>query len=74
MAGLCKSGNEPPGSIKANLLVKRNEITGEWRQLHNAQLHALCSSPNIIGNFKSGRLRWAGLVARMEQSRNAYRV
>ena len=39
-----------------------------------AELHALYSLPNIIRNFKSSRLRWAGHVARMEQSRNAYRV
>ena len=44
------------------------------RKLHNAKLHALCSSPNIIRNFESRRLRGTGLVARMEQSRNAYRV
>ena len=43
-------------------------------QLHNAELHALYSSPNIIRNLKSRRLRWAGHVARMEQCRNAYRV
>ena len=42
--------------------------------LHNAELHALYSSPNIIRSLKSRRLRWAGHVARMEQSRNAYRV
>ena len=53
---------------------KRDEITGEWRKLHNAELHALYSSPNIIRNLKSRRLRWAGHVARIEQSRNAYRV
>ena len=52
----------------------RDEITGEWRKLHNAELHALYSSPTIIRNLKSRRLRWAGHVARMEQSRNAYRV
>ena len=50
--------------------AKKDEITGEWRKLHNAELHALYSSPNIIRR----RLRWAGHVARMEQSRNAYRV
>ena len=44
------------------------------RKLHNAELHALYSSPNIIRNHKWRRLRWAGHVARMEQSRNAYRV
>ena len=42
--------------------------------MENAELHALCSSPNIIRNLKSKRLRWAGHVARMEQFRNAYRV
>ena len=53
---------------------KRDEIKGEWRKLHNVELHTSYSSPNIIRNLKSGRLRWAGHVARMEQSRNAYRV
>ena len=53
---------------------KRDEITEKWRKLHNTELHALYSSPNIIRNGKSRRLRWAGHVARMEQSRNAYRV
>ena len=42
--------------------------------MHNAELHALHSSSNIIRNFKSRRLRWAGHVARMEQSRNAYSI
>ena len=54
--------------------AKRCEITGEWRKLHNAELHALYSSPNIIRDLKSRRVRWAGHVARMEQSRNAYRI
>ena len=54
--------------------AKKDEITGEWTKLHNAELHALYSSPNIIRNLKSRRLRWAGHVERMEQSRNAYRV
>ena len=53
--------------------AKRDEITGEWRKLHNAELHALYSS-NIIRNLESRRLRWAGHVSRMEQFRNAYRV
>ena len=52
--------------------AKRDEITGEWRKVHNAELHALYFSPNIIRNLKSRRLRWAGHVARMEQLRNAY--
>ena len=54
--------------------AKRDEIAGEWRKLHNAELHALYSSPNIIRNLKSRRLRWAGHVARMGQFRNPYRV
>ena len=54
--------------------AKRDEITGEWRKLHNAELHALYSPPNIIRNLKSRRLRWAGHVVRMEQFRKAYRV
>ncbi|KAJ4442648.1 hypothetical protein ANN_04237 [Periplaneta americana] len=54
--------------------AKRDEVTGEWRKLHNAELHALYTSPDIIKNIKSRRLRWAGHVARMGESRNAYRV
>ncbi|KAJ4434405.1 hypothetical protein ANN_22966 [Periplaneta americana] len=50
--------------------VKRDEITGEWRKLHNAELHALYSSPDIIRNIKSRRLRWTGHVAPMGESRN----
>ncbi|KAJ4448760.1 hypothetical protein ANN_00151 [Periplaneta americana] len=54
--------------------AKRDEVTGEWRKLHNAELHALYSSPDIIRDIKSRRLRWAGHVARMDESRDAYRV
>ncbi|KAJ4431805.1 hypothetical protein ANN_20410 [Periplaneta americana] len=54
--------------------AKRDEVTGEWRKLHNTELHALYSSPDIIRNIKYRRLRWAGHVARMGESRNAYRV
>ncbi|KAJ4427803.1 hypothetical protein ANN_25456, partial [Periplaneta americana] len=54
--------------------AKRDEVTGEWRKLHNAELHPLYSSPDIIRNIKSRRLRWAGHVARMGESRNAYRM
>ena len=54
--------------------AKKDEITGEWRKLRNAELHALYSSPNIIRRLKSRRLRWAGHVPHMDQSRNAYRV
>ncbi|KAJ4445425.1 hypothetical protein ANN_07230 [Periplaneta americana] len=54
--------------------AKRDEVTGEWRKLHNTELHAWYSSPDIIRNIKSRCLIWAGHVARMGESRNAYRV
>ena len=60
--------------LRKILGAKRDKYTGEWRKLHNAELHALYSSPNIIKKLKSRRLKWAGHVVRMEQSRNAYRV
>jgi hypothetical protein len=44
---------------------KRDEVTGEWRKLHNEELHILYSSPNINRPIKSGIMRWAGRVARM---------
>jgi hypothetical protein len=53
---------------------RRDEVTGEWRKLHNEELHILYSSPNIIRQIKSRRMRWAGQVARMGEERNVYRV
>jgi hypothetical protein len=53
---------------------KRDEVTGEWRRLHNKELDALYSSPNIIRVMKSRRLRGAGHVARMGERRGAYRA
>jgi hypothetical protein len=52
---------------------KRNEVTGGWRKLHNEELHNLYSSPSIIRMIKSRRMRWAGIVARMVEKKNAYR-
>jgi hypothetical protein len=54
--------------------TKRDEVTGEWRKLHNGELHNLYSSPDIIRQIKSRRMRWAGHVARMGKGRNVYRV
>ena len=51
---------------------KRDEVTGEWRKLHNEELTDLYSLPNIIQVIKLRRMRWAGLVAFM--GRGAYRV
>jgi hypothetical protein len=53
---------------------KRGEVTGDWRKLHSGELHDLYSSPDIIRQIKSRRLRWAGHVARMGEGRNVYRV
>jgi hypothetical protein len=53
---------------------KRDEVTGEWRKMHNGELHNLHSSPDIIRQIKSRRMRWAGHVARMIEGRNVYRV
>jgi hypothetical protein len=44
---------------------KRNEVTGDWRKIHNEELHNLYSSPSIIRMIKSRRMRWALHVARM---------
>jgi hypothetical protein len=53
---------------------KRDEVIGGWRELHNEELHNLYCSPNIIRIIKSGRVRWAGYVARMGEKRTAYRI
>jgi hypothetical protein len=52
---------------------KRDEVTGEWRKLHN-ELNDLYSSPNIVRVVKSRRMRWAGHVARMGEGRGVHRV
>jgi hypothetical protein len=44
---------------------KRDEVTGEWRRLHNKELYALYSTPNIFRMIDSRRLRWARHIARM---------
>jgi hypothetical protein len=53
---------------------KRDKVTGEWRKLHNEELHDLYSSSSIIRIITSRRIRWAGHVARMGEKRNAYRL
>jgi hypothetical protein len=53
--------------------LKRGEVTGEWRKLHNEELHDLYSSPSVIRIVKVRRMRWADHVARMEK-RNVYRL
>jgi len=53
---------------------KRNEVTREWRKLHNEELNELYFSPNIVWAIKSRRMRWAGHVARMRERRGVHRV
>jgi len=52
----------------------RDEVTGEWRRLHNEELSDLYSLPNIVRVVKSWRMRWAGHVARMGEGRVVHRV
>ena len=53
---------------------KTDNVTGEWRKLHNEELNGLYSSPNIVRVIKSRRMKWAGHVARMGEGRDVYRV
>jgi hypothetical protein len=53
---------------------KRDEVTGEWRKLHNEKLNVLYSLPNIVRVVKLRRMRWAGHVARMGEDRGVHRV
>jgi len=53
---------------------KRDEVTGEWRKLHNEELNDLCSLPIIVRVVKLRRMRWAGHVARMREDRGVHRV
>jgi len=53
---------------------KRDEVTGEWRKLHNEDLNDLYYSLNIVRVIKSRRMRWVGHVAHMGERRGVYRV
>ena len=53
---------------------KRDEVTGEWRKLHNEELSDLYSLLNIVRVGKSRRMRWAGHVTRMGEGRGVHRV
>ena len=53
---------------------KRDEVTGEWRKLHNEELNDLHSSPNVVRVMKSRRMKWVGHVARMGEGRGVYSV
>jgi hypothetical protein len=49
-------------------------VTGDWRKLDNEEIHNMYSSSKIIRMIKSRRMRWPGHVARMEETRTAYRI
>jgi len=53
---------------------KRDEVTGEWRKLHNEELNDLYCSPNIVHGIKSRIMRLTGHVGRLEKRRGIYRV
>jgi hypothetical protein len=61
-------------ALKIILGPKRNEVTGEWRKLHNEELHHLYSSPNILSHIKARRISWAGHVASMGEGTDVYKV
>ena len=51
-----------------------DEVTGEWRRLHNEELNDLYSSTNTVRLIQSRRMRWAGHVARMGEGGGVYRA
>jgi hypothetical protein len=53
---------------------KRDEVTGEWRKFHSGELHNLYSSPNIIRQMKSRRMRWTGHVTCIREDRKMYKI
>ena len=60
--------------ILRRIFRPKGDENGEWRRLHNEELHSLYRSLNIVRMDKSRRLRWAGHVARMEEGRSAFKM
>jgi len=62
------------GLLRRIFEPKKDEVTGEWRKLHNEELNDLYCSPNIVRVIKWRRMRWAGHVACMGERRGVHRV
>jgi hypothetical protein len=62
------------GMLRRIFRLKRDEMVGHWKQLHNDELRNLYSSPCIIRMIKPRRMRWTGHVAHVGEKRNAYRI
>ena len=62
------------GVLRGIFGPKRDEVTGEWRKLHNEELNDLYFSPNIVWEIKSRRIRWEQHVACMGEGRGIYRL
>jgi hypothetical protein len=60
--------------VLRRLFGPKNELTGEWRKLHNKELHNFYSFSYIIRQMKSRRIRWAGHMARMREDREIYKI
>ena len=60
--------------ILRRIFGPKKEANGEWRTLHDEELHSLYRSPNIVRVIKSRRLRWAGHVTRMEEDGSAFKM
>jgi hypothetical protein len=60
--------------LRRAFVPNKDEVTGEWRKLHNEELNDLYSLPNIVRVVKSRRMRWARHVARMEEESGVHKV
>ena len=60
--------------ILRRIVGPKRDANGEWRRLHNKELHSLYRSPNIVRAIKSRWLRWAGYVAIMEEGKSALKI
>ena len=69
---ICVSQCVHENKILRRIFGPRKHENGQWRRLHNEELHSLYRSPNIVMVIKSRRLRWAGQVARMEEGKGRF--